>query len=337
MKTFFLVTLVACLTGFAAQSDDAIRTRAQFDELYKLISEHLADTDAATINSAAVQGLLQQLSPHVQFNPGDPAEGDSVPLITQTNRFNREFGYVRIGAVRPGLDRAFMATIESMLTNGALRGMVIDLRFAGGTDYGAAAEFAGLFADKEPAVIKAAKDVFKASAGDKAILIPVMVLANRETAGAAEAAAAGLREIKAALIIGNKTAGQATAFEDFKMSTGDTVRIATEPVQLGNGKAIPLGGVVPDILVTVLPDEEKRFLKDPYFVDKSGDRSTNTNRRITEADLVRQRKEGISLEQVVSDRENEPANRVAIVTDPSLARALDVLKALTVVENWKQD
>ncbi len=337
MKMFLIVTLAAGLSGFAALAKENTQSTVRFDEVYKLISEHLADSDDSTINSAAVQGLLKQLNPHVQLNPAKNKDGDETPLITQTNRFNRDFGYVRISAVRPGLEKAFAATVESMLTNGPLRGIVIDLRFAGGSDYGAAAEFAGLFADKVPVVIKAAKDEFKASTGGKAILIPVMVLANGETTGSAEAAAAVLREIKAALIIGSNTAGRATVFEDFKLSNGDTIRIATEPVRLGSGQAIPLDGVVPDIAVSVSPKAEKVFLSDPYFIDKSGDRSTNGNRRITEADLVRQRREGISLEQVVADRENGPTNKVVIVTDPSLARALDVLKALTVVENWKQD
>lgn len=246
MKKFFIAALAVCLTSITARSDDDTQTNVQFDEVYKLISQHLADSSDDAINSAAVHGLLERLSPHVQLNPAKRDEEEEVPMIAQTNRYNREFGYIRIGEVRTGLSDSFMTSIESMLIEGALRGLVIDLRFAGGNDYGAAADFAGLFAGAVPAVIHAAENEFKSSAGDKAILIPVMVLANRETAGAAEAAAAVLRDIKAGLIIGSETAGQATVFEDFKLSTGDTVRIATEPIRLRGGNAIPLDGVAPD-------------------------------------------------------------------------------------------
>lgn len=338
MKTLLTILLTASFAA-AGISDHHEETKAAFQEIYKLVGEHLADASDDSINSAAVSGLLERLDPHVQLNPKDDDTGREIPLITQTNRFNRDFGYLRIANVEEGLSAATLAAIRSMLTNGPLRGIVVDLRFANGTDYRAAANFAGLFADKKPVTIKAADEEFHSASGGDAILIPVMVLANSETAAAAEAVAAGLRDIKAGLIIGDKTAGLATIFEDFRLSTGDTLRIATKSVQLGGGREIPSTGVSPDIEVAVSIAEEKKFLDDPYFVERSDQPSTNvfSTRRVTEADLVRQRREGISLEQIISNRQNDQNDRPEHVTDPVLARALDLLKALAVVENWKQD
>ena len=54
-----------------------------------------------------------------------------------------------------------------------------------------------------------------------AIALPVAVLVNRQTAGAAEALAAVLRETGAGLILGGKTAGQAMVAQEFPLKNGD--------------------------------------------------------------------------------------------------------------------
>ena len=125
-----------------------------------------------------------------------------------------------------------------------------------------------------------------------------MVLVNGETGGAAEALAAALREADAGLIIGNPTAGLAMTTRDFPLKNGERLRIAMNPVKLGNGVAI--SHVAPDIAVTVSPDDERAYLKNPYLTlaQNNAPATVGTNDFLpfvdhtSEADLVQAENKG---------------------------------------------
>src|SRR5207249_12336882 len=136
-----------------------------------------------------------------------------------------------------------------------LKGVVLDLRFSAGDDYQSAAAVADLFIPKEHPLLDWGSGVVKSRNKEDAIRIPVAVLVNRDTAGAAEALAAVLRETGTGLILGGKTAGQAMIAQEFPLKNGDRLRIATAPVQLGDGSALSAEGVKPDIAVEVRPEE----------------------------------------------------------------------------------
>ena len=86
------------------------------------------------------------------------------------------------------------------------------------------------------------------------------VVINGQTAGAAEALAAILRENEVALLIGSATAGQASMFKEFPLENGQRLRIATAPVRLGNGKV--LASLTPDIAVSVGADDDEKHFSD---------------------------------------------------------------------------
>ena len=172
------------------------------------------------------------------------------------------------------------------------------------------------------------------------------MVVNRETSGAAEALAALFRETGCGLILGARTAGQAMITKDFPLKNGERLRIATAQVRLGDGSALPATGVKPDITVEVSPEDERSYYADAFssagrtglLADTSlslTNPPTGTNRnsrraRFNEAELVRERREGISLDADPSNRPEAEAER-PVVRDPALARALDLLKGLAVV------
>jgi len=179
-----------------------------------------------------------------------------------------------------------------------------------------------------------------------ALTVPVAILVNHQTAGAAEALAALLRETGTGLILGSLTAGQAMIAQDFPLKNGERLRIATSPIQVGEGAPLSAEGVNPDIAVRVAPDDERIYYSDAFrslhstnqLFASPGISFTNqlssTNRarrtRFNEAELVRERREGPPLDTDLSPpRETEPEKPV--VRDPALARALDLLKGLAVV------
>jgi hypothetical protein len=141
------------------------------------------------------------------------------------------------------------------------------------------------------------------------------------------------------VIVGSPTAGQARVFRDFALGEGQTLRIATGVVQAGEDQALD-HPVSPDILVEVTRDRERAFMADPYRVEgtasAAGLGATNgrPRHRINEAELVRLRREGLDPENAGGPARSSPPPAAAdpVVQDPALARALDLLKGITLFQ-----
>lgn len=318
-----------------------------FKEVYDLVRTHLAGMSEAQLNDAAARGLVSALSPRVTLvTNGAAAKGAAEgPLVIKSTVFEGDILCVRIGRVAEGLADSVSAANAKPDTTNKLKGVVLDLRYAGGDDYAAAVAAADLFVKKEQPLLSWGNGVARSKAKSDAIGVPVAVLVNGATAGAAEALAAMLREAGAALVLGGRTAGLAMVAQEFLLKNGDRLRIATAPVQLGDGSAMPEQGLKPDIAVAVRPDEERGYYEDAFkapertdlmagsslAVSNQGAGTNRTGRRIrlNEAELVRERREGISEADVTVMRDREPEKPV--VQDPALARALDLLRGLALV------
>ena len=148
--------------------------------------------------------------------------------------------------------------------------MILDLRYAAGDDYAAAAATAELFIKKEQPLLDWGTGMVRSKDKSDAISLPVAVLVNRQTAGAAEALAAVLRETGSGLILGDRTAGQAMIAQEFPLKNGERLRIATAPIQLGDGSALSEQGLKPDITVEVTPADERAYYADAYKAPRQG-------------------------------------------------------------------
>ncbi len=339
-----LLHLWLCLAAVSPVIGDPSATGPDFDEVRDLVRAHLAGTSDADVNRASVDGLLHSLRGKVRLIGGEGGEpaASNAPALSKATVLDGRIACLRVAQVVATLPEEIRRSCQELAATNKLVGLVIDLRFAGGDDYAAAAATADLFVATQRPLLEwgaeKARSVEKADALDW----PVAVLVNSETTGAAEALAAVLREAGVALILGGTTRGAAMTVQDFPLKNGQRLRIATSPVKLGDGAAISTAGVKPDIEVTVSPDAERAYQVDPYgattrtnLVAASTTSATVTNRpsrrtRPNEADLVRARREGLSLDAefpVSQDREPE----APVIRDPSLARAVDLLKGLAVV------
>jgi len=152
-----------------------------------------------------------------------------------------------------------------------------------------------------------------------------------------------VREAGAWLILGSRTSGSAMVMEDFPLKDGGHLRIGSSPVTLGDGKQLSAQGLKPDIDVTVSEEAERAFYADAFLVvSNRADGLSNTNQasatnqtrvRFNEAELVREHKAGESPDEMTAKRPPEPP--APVVSDPALARALDLLKGLAVVRESK--
>jgi len=352
LRRRLILGLAAALLSMAPIRTAAAQPAINFKELYELLRTQLAGVDESALNQAAVQGLLEQLKPRVQLlgSEAAPAQTNGLGLVA-TNLFDRAYAYLRVARVTPGLDRQIEAAYAALTATNQLRGLILDLRFAGGHDYAAAAEAAQRFVPAEKPLLDWGQGLRRASATTGQITGPVVVLVNPETRGAAEALAAVLRHHDVALLIGRNTAGDAHLTRDFTLSTGHRIRLAVAPVKVGRGDPIPTTGLKPDIRVEVTSEQERLWYQDPYAQlpsptlaaapeptsgAESGASSTNrpARRRLTEAELVRMMREGETPELGLSAGRTAAAEGPTL-RDPALVRALDLLKALSVVRHFR--
>jgi hypothetical protein len=346
-----VVILLAIQPGLRAETNEP----PHFQELFRLLRAHLTNVSEEDLNRAAVQGLLTRFYPRVILVTNDaPAGADSEePLVSKATVYDKSYGYLRVARVAAGLAKQLKSASEKLNATSKLKGLVLDLRFANGYDFVAAAGAADLFLSKEQPLLSWEEDTAHSTAKSDAIDIPVSVLINGQTTGAAEALAAVLREMDGSVLIGARTAGQAHVFKELSLATGQRLRIATGQVQIGRGKSLSPKGVAPDLEVTVKSDDEKAYFVDAYKLPSrtmAQSRGTNspgpagsTNlaaRRFprSEAELVRIQREGRASNEVDStaaellpEEDSEP-----LVRDPALARALDLLKGIAIVERTPQ-
>jgi hypothetical protein len=346
----FLFTLLAIVLLVLVTS--APRSRAagmsgtpDFKEVYDLVRTHLAGTSEAELNHAAVEGLLASLRGKVSLVECVPPSTNTT-LVSKTSMLDDGVAYVRVGRVGDGLANEVSVAHQQLSATNKLKGLALDLRFADGDNYAAAVAVADLFTAKERALLDWGNGVMKSTVKTDALSLPLAVLVNRETGGAAEALAAMLRETGAGLILGGVTAGRAMITQEYSLKDGQRLRIATSPVKLGDGTALSAQGLKPDIVVAVGADDERLFFKDAYAVlpgvnllvgtelllanSPSGTNRPARQPRLTEAELVREQREGATGNlEPAPVREAEPEK--PLIHDPALARAVDLLKGLAVV------
>jgi hypothetical protein len=354
-KLVFCLCLTAGLTRAAAAPPTP-----KFEEVFKVLSTNLGGVSAADLDRAAVQGLIAQLGPRVALVDGatrDPLGSPAAP-VASWRVFDGSFAYVRVADVTGSLPAAFSSTYRQMAETNKIKGLVLDLRFAGGTNYEAAAKVADCFLNGEHPLLDWQSGNARSTKKTDAIQVPLAILVNSKTTGAAEALAAVLREENVGLILGSATAGQASLYKEFPLSNGEELRVAVASVSLSGGKALSQG-VVPDIAIHASLEDQRAQQADPYL-EAHLDMTATTNgsqaqfkpddslstvvaktaaatngipqpaRRFNEAELVRQHKAG------EDGQDNEiggpPAPIVPVIADTVLSRALDLLKGLSIVQ-----
>jgi hypothetical protein len=200
--------------------------------------------------------------------------------------------YLRVGDVAKNLPEQIRAAQGALAISNKIAGTILDLRFADGDSLDSAKAVADLFASKK---------------------LPLAILVNGGTLGAAAALASELRAAHAGLIF-ESVAGPA-----------QTNRETTALVQ-------------PDIVVAIGAEDERALMENPYAVPAPDDTNSPaaTNNLLpfvnhtSEADLVRAKiKDGDEPEPSPVERASEPPK--PFIRDPVLARAVDLIKGLAIV------
>lgn len=220
----------------------------------KRVREMLAEGDAAPLEI----GLLaaDQKSRVVSVERVRQAESS----LTDLESLPAGMGYMRAAGIHPGAGEEIVAALEAWQAEGKF-GAILDLRGAGGTAEEDAARVAMSFATKSSGALyefssRDGSEVrgmdAKAAAEKPQMRIPLMVLVDEETTGAAELLAAVLGGgLKGAMIIGRATSGDPLIRAPHKLSTGRYALLATRQLKTADGTVYSgAGGVAPDVVVT---------------------------------------------------------------------------------------
>jgi hypothetical protein len=281
--------------------------------------------DDASRQRALLEGLLLRLGAGADLDqPGNPTS-QPIPFLAEI--LDGRIGYIRPGA----MDAAALKQTDSALGNFAeksIPAVILDLRgIPGGAEFDIAADFARRFCPKGKILFTIEKPNAKQerilTADRDAVFHGILVvLADANTSGAAEALAATLRANANGMIVGAKTAGGAVESSEFPIGGGKTIRLAISRVSLpGSGPIFP-AGVKPDIEISLPAETQNKIFELTKEKGVSQFVFDTERPRMNEAALVANTNPEISAAPE-ADEAIEP------LRDTVLQRAVDLVTAIS--------
>ncbi|MFA5683858.1 MAG: S41 family peptidase [Lysobacteraceae bacterium] len=252
-------------------------------------------------------------------------EGESEPLkldlVRETIRvasvrvrlLEPGFGYLRISHFQADTGRETAAKLTQLGKDGALKGLVLDLRSNPGGLLNSAVEAADVFLDSGVIVSTRGRLPYsvaelRARRGDVLGGAPIVALVDAGTASAAEVLAAALQDHRRAVVMGSPTFGKGSVQTVLPLDNGDSLKLTTARYYTPDGGSIQASGLKPDIA-----------LAEDLVLRRSGDRPP----RLRERDLPGH----LDAESTDSDAEGGPA---AQEEDYAVREALALLKGIAV-------
>jgi hypothetical protein len=312
---------------------------ADLQAVITLLKSNFTNPDAITdteLNRATVEGLMVRLPHGVILLPNK----DSAPVEASSAFYGEilgdHIGYLRLGS----LNSANLQAMDKSLSTFAgkkVDALIVDLRSSQArSDFAMGAEFAKRFCPKGKPLFTLRKPAAREdrvfnSDRDPAFQGLVMVLADGDTAGAAEALAAALRFYQKALVIGQSTAGRAVEYADLSLPGGKILRVAAAEMISPEGRSLFPEGVKPDLPVEMRVADKRQIFQSSAekgmgpFVYETGRPHMN------EAALLAGINPEVEAWEAAQQRRGRGPEKPP-THDPVLQRALDVVTSLEVYQ-----
>jgi carboxyl-terminal processing protease len=178
------------------------------------------------------------------------------PAVTETLGADNT-GVIKALALTKGKAADVAAKIKSLQSKGAKR-LVLDLRYDSEGDEEEGVAVANLFLGKGTIATlqgqKVEKVVYTADPQKKITDLPVAVLVNRGTAGAAEVVAAAIQDNLRGDVVGDKTFGEGSVQKLIEVPDGSALILSVAKYYTSNGKVIQDTGITPNVLVAANDD-----------------------------------------------------------------------------------
>jgi carboxyl-terminal processing protease len=174
-------------------------------------------------------------------------------------------GYVQVDAFNKGKAQEIAAKVRALQKSGAKK-LILDLRNCAEGDEAEGIAVANLFLNHGTITYlqgqKYPREAFNADASKAITNLPLAVLVNKGTAGAAEVVAAAILENARGDVIGDKTFGDGSVQKVIPLNDGSALILSIAKYYSPSGKAIQDSAVTPNIVVAdsdddgALPDDD---------------------------------------------------------------------------------
>jgi hypothetical protein len=311
---------------------------ADLQAFITLLKANFTNQDAITdteLSRATVEGLLVRLPRGITLSAGKESV-PAAPAPFYSELIGGRSGYVRLGT----LNNANLQSLDKALSGFAAKkvnDLIVDLRVSSPTsDLSLATEFAKRFCPKGKPIFTVRKptgrqDRVFSSDREPAFRGLVMVLADSDTTGVAEAIAAALRFHNKALIIGQPTAGRAAEYSDLPLPNGKGLRVAVAEMVSPEGRSLFPEGVKPDLPVEMSLSEKRQIFQSSSekgmgpFIYEPG------RPHMSEAALLAGTNPELEAAEAAQQRRGRAPEKPP-PHDPVLQRALDVVTSLEVYQ-----
>src|SRR4051794_26464970 len=294
--------------------------------------ENLSETE---LSRAAFEGILSRLGRGVVLLSNSAAEPPEAASPFFGEILDGHVGYLRLGA----LNQQNLGALDSNLqgfTGKKVDAVVLDFRASPATnDFAVAAEFAKRFCPKDKLLFTLRKTTAKqertfTSDRDPSYQGLLIVLADADTAGTAEAVAGVIRVYQKALVIGQPTAGRAVEYSDLKLPSGKVLRVAVGEAILPEARPLFPGGLKPDVPVEMGAAEKREIFETsrdkgmtPFVVE-------NSRPHLNEAALISGKNPELEAMEAAQRRTRSPEK--AAPHDAVLQRALDAVTSIGIFQ-----
>ncbi len=163
------------------------------------------------------------------------------------------YGYVRVSHFQTKTPTDMIKAIESMQTEGELKGLVLDLRNNPGGVLSAAVGISDAFLNDGLIVYTDGREEdsrlrYSASRGDIIEGAPLVILVNGGSASASEIVAGAMQDHGRGVVMGSKTFGKGSVQTIQNLPNGGAVKLTTARYYTPSGRSIQAQGIDPDIV-----------------------------------------------------------------------------------------
>ncbi len=253
-KRFGYADVVSVLPGSPAEKAgiedtdifESIEGQSTRDMSLPEIRAALSGTPGSTVNVSVVRA--RRAEPQKMVITRDVI---SIPPVSD-KMLDDGIGYIKVDALTKGKAQDIAAKIKSLEKSGAKK-LILDLRNTSDGDESEGIATANLFLNHGTITYlqgqKYPREAFNADPAKAITTLPVAVLVNKGTAGAAEIVAAALLENARADVVGDKTFGDGSVQKTIDLKDGGALILSVAKYYSPSGKAIEDTAVTPNVLV----------------------------------------------------------------------------------------
>jgi len=253
-KRFGYADVVSVLPGSPAEKAgieatdifESIEGQSTRDMSLPEIRDALAGTPGSTVSVSVVRA--RRAEPEKVVIARDVV---SVPPVSD-KMLEDSIGYIKVDALTKGKAQEIAAKVKSLEKSGAKK-LVLDLRNTSEGDESEGVAAANLFLNHGTITYlqgqKFPREAFNADPAKAVTTLPVAVLVNKGTAGAAEIVAAAIMENARGDVVGDKTFGDGSVQKTIDLPDGGALILSVAKYYSPSGKAIQETAVTPNVLV----------------------------------------------------------------------------------------